>query len=818
MKAKGHATLLAVLAIVSIGPALAIAQTPVGRAFTYQGQLKQAGSPFTGTVDFDFLLWADPNSVDPAHLKGSVTVPAHEVTEGLFTVELDFGPDVFIGEALWLEIVVNGTPLSPRQPLTATPFATYALDGPWPWFDTGTDIYFSGGNVGIGTTTPTEPLSVAGSISGTRLKLEGNDGNLINLVRTEGTSPDEYIHFLNYYNRQPGASVATANFGYSSDISHYNWFSKWTGTNERLMTIDASTGNVGIGVNTPAQKLEVDGTAQMDGFKLPTGAADGYVLTSDALGVGTWQPGGGACLWTPSGDDIYNNNAGNVGIGTSMPTANLEVSAGTDGDAVFRLVADIDNDNENDNPYFVLGQDGLTDLGYLGLAGTSGVAFDDQTVSGARANALILYRRESQPLQIGTNGAIDMTIEDGNVGIGTDNPLHKLHVSGDSWTTLTIEAASNDPQLWLTDDASVSNTDWLMVMDTSMGNELQFRHDGITRVAIEPDGDVGIGTLDPLHNLHVKSVSWASMALESVAGDPVMRFTHDASDTSQEWTLRMDESDSDEFQIRYGTDKHLTIDQSGNVGIGTSNPTDGKLQVETSGAYANGVYAEVSASSGTAVYGWNQATSGSAKGVEGRSTSSSSGTGVYGEGRLRGVHGQASGTSGVNYGVYGYSASPDGYGGYFVGRLSTDVLEIRGGSDLSEQFDVDCANGAVTPGMVVCIDPNNPGQLVVSTEAYDRKVAGVVSGAGGVKPGMLMGQRGSVADGEHPIALTGRVYVYCDASSAPIQPGDLLTTSDLPGHAMKVSDHAEAQGAIIGKAMTTLESGHGLVLVLVSLQ
>jgi hypothetical protein len=152
------------------------------------------------------------------------------------------------------------------------------------------------------------------------------------------------------------------------------------------------------------------------------------------------------------------------------------------------------------------------------------------------------------------------------------------------------------------------------------------------------------------------------------------------------------------------------------------------------------------------------------------------------------------------------------------GRITTQVLQITGGSDLSEQFDVRSAHEAPQPGMIVSIDPKHPGELAVSTHAYDRTVAGVMSGAGGVKPGMLMGQAGSKADGQHPVALTGRVYCLADASSGAIKPGDLITTSTTPGHGMKVTDHARAQGAIIGKAMTGLPSGKGLVLVLVSLQ
>lgn len=100
----------------------------------------------------------------------------------------------------------------------------------------------------------------------------------------------------------------------------------------------------------------------------------------------------------------------------------------------------------------------------------------------------------------------------------------------------------------------------------------------------------------------------------------------------------------------------------------------------------------------------------------------------------------------------------------------------------------------------------------------DRRVAGIASGAGGVMPGMVMSQEGSIADGKQPVAPTGRVYCWADASAGAIEPGDLLTTSETPGHAMKVADHARARGAVLGKAMTGLKEGKGLVLVLVTLQ
>ena len=120
--------------------------------------------------------------------------------------------------------------------------------------------------------------------------------------------------------------------------------------------------------------------------------------------------------------------------------------------------------------------------------------------------------------------------------------------------------------------------------------------------------------------------------------------------------------------------------------------------------------------------------------------------------------------------------------------------------------------------MVVSIDPERAGQLRVSSQAYDRTVAGVISGAGGVNPGILLTQIGPESEREYPVALTGRVYAWADATTSAIKPGDLLTTSDKPGHAMKVTDYTGAQGATIGKAMSPLDEGRGLVLVLVALQ
>jgi hypothetical protein len=122
------------------------------------------------------------------------------------------------------------------------------------------------------------------------------------------------------------------------------------------------------------------------------------------------------------------------------------------------------------------------------------------------------------------------------------------------------------------------------------------------------------------------------------------------------------------------------------------------------------------------------------------------------------------------------------------------------------------------PGTVVVADVEHEGQVRTASTAYDDAVIGIVSGAGDIKPAQLLRPPGTLADGEVPVSMGGRVWCKCDASNGDIKPGTLLTTSATPGHAMKASDKARAQGAIVGKALTSLKEGKGLVLVWVTHQ
>ncbi|MBU0982566.1 MAG: hypothetical protein KKA42_01755 [candidate division Zixibacteria bacterium] len=196
----------------------------------------------------------------------------------------------------------------------------------------------------------------------------------------------------------------------------------------------------------------------------------------------------------------------------------------------------------------------------------------------------------------------------------------------------------------------------------------------------------------------------------------------------------------------------------------------------------------------------------------------------------RGVVGDCSGSQG--YGVYAQATGLYGTGIYAIGGTSgraatfrgnvqilsrgtgAAVMELGEGLDYAEGFNVS-GDREIKPGMVLAIDTDNPGQLALADEAYDTRVAGIVAGANGLGSGVRLGTQGF----DHDVALAGRVYCYAETSNGAISPGDLLTTSDVPGYAMKVDDYARAQGAILGKAMEPLAQGEtGLILVLVTLQ
>jgi hypothetical protein len=210
----------------------------------------------------------------------------------------------------------------------------------------------------------------------------------------------------------------------------------------------------------------------------------------------------------------------------------------------------------------------------------------------------------------------------------------------------------------------------------------------------------------------------------------------------------------------------------------------------------------------------------------------SDGTGVWGTSKTWvGVYGETQSTVGgpavmgqhhqggsAVYGLSERGIGVHGRGGRLAGFFEGDV-EVTGdirltNADCAEDFSIGTAI-AVEPGTVMILGED--GALFPSERAYDKRVAGVISGAGSYKPGIVLDKQSSKGK-RQPVALLGKVYCKADASYATIEIGDLLTTSPTPGHAMKAVDPARSFGAVIGKTLQPLKEGRGLIPVLIALQ
>ena len=141
---------------------------------------------------------------------------------------------------------------------------------------------------------------------------------------------------------------------------------------------------------------------------------------------------------------------------------------------------------------------------------------------------------------------------------------------------------------------------------------------------------------------------------------------------------------------------------------------------------------------------------------------------------------------------------------------------IFSNADCAEEFDT-TALASPANVMVIGDDERFDERFAVSTIPYDRRVAGVVSGAGSHRPGIVLDRRAD--DPQRPaVALAGKVYCEVDASYGPITSGDLLVSSSTPGHAMVATDPTRTPGAVLGKALRTSTEGRGLIPILVTLQ
>ncbi len=307
---------------------------PLSSAFTYQGQLKLVGIPLTGTVDLEVSLY----DVDSGGVSlNTLALTNVSVVNGLFTVDLDFGVVAFNGDARWLEIAVRSpsdpgdtnafTTLTPRQPLTATP---YALQTNGLFVD-------DNGDVGVGTDAPAARLHVNGDLA---FSLGQAD------MRIQEVDPSDprFFGMINFFgigigsNTGANRQMVMVTDGFSSNPIFTVASSVDSGNNWLPRLAVTQSGNVGIGTSTPAHPLTVEGSGARNIYTRnslghgiqgdsddPNSAGVVGLNLSGGIGVrGETSNSGGYAGYFQGGRNYF---SGNVGIGVVAPTSPLHVVA-----------------------------------------------------------------------------------------------------------------------------------------------------------------------------------------------------------------------------------------------------------------------------------------------------------------------------------------------------------------------------------------------------------------------------------------------------------------------------------------------------------
>ncbi len=814
-----------------------------GSPITYQGHLTDGGSPANGTYDFQFSLWDDPNTGSQVD---AVTIDDQTVTDGLFTVKLDFD-DVFDGTALWLEIGVRAgsssgayTPLSPRQPLNAAPYAHYAYSFPdhdhW-----GQSWSGSGAGLTLNSSDDDGLVIDSAGVDGVAVGSAGDDGVWVGSAGLEGVSVwsagANGVHV--YSAGLEGVQVNSAgNNGVfvgsaGADGVHVssaggNGVSVWSAGSDGVYVYEAGSPTHSY-VSPLHNGLEVAGA---EGHGL-------YVGQADDDGVHVYETGGDGVQVSSAGDDgVHVYKAGNPSADQDSTDKNGFEVEGAEGNGLFVGRADADGVHvESAGGDGVHATGGSDDGDYGGwFRGYTGV-YGKGTGSSGYGGHFESDNSHGIYVKGGSGGAADgVHVESaGRDGVHVESATgYGVYVNSAGLDGIRVESAGAHGVYAVT-----------IGSDTSVYGGYFQGYNGVYGKGTGTNGYGGHFISDHNHGIYVQGGTGGTddgIRVESAGGDGVH-----VESASHDGVYAIGGSDAGEYGGYFQGYRGI-------YGYGTGTGTDGYGGYFESD-HGHGVYVISTGTDDDGVHVWSagrdgvHATGGSDAGEYGGWFKGY--RGVYGEGTGTGVD---SGYGGYFYsnayrGVYASSASGY-YAGYFDNRggsgqpgLYVDGNFVATGSKSGYVVDIAINEGPepLETGDVVVItgfDEPVAGEIPVlrvrkATEAGSTAVAGVVDQpfvvqapqAGEEKPipkparaAAHVADGTAIGPGEYLSIVTLGSFkaIKVDASYGAIRVGDLLVSSPNPGYAMRAED--PRVGALVGKAMGTLDEGTGVIPVLVALQ